>query len=74
MILIIDMHIRDERVLAYLKEHAAKAGGQITITHEAMADHFLCHRNTIMAIIHRLEAAGKITVMRGEKRGGYTYK
>ena len=69
---LIDMHIRDERVLGWLK---ARAGThQLQISHERIAAEFGCHRNTAAAIIKRLEAANMITVLRDSKRGGLVYR
>jgi len=68
----IDMHIRDERVLAWIQEQAAN--GEIVLTHEQIASIFLCHRNTARAIVNRLQGAGHIRIDRNHKRGGYTYK
>jgi len=73
MIMIVDMHIRDERVLQYIRERAKDSREGVLITHQEIANHFGCHRNTSLAIIHRLEGAGWIDVDKRSKRGGYLY-
>ena len=67
MIVIIDMHIRDERLLDWLKEHD---GQQIPA--KKMARVMRCHENTIRAMLKRLERANQIT-RTGSYRGGYRY-
>lgn len=68
----IDMYIRDERVLSWLKE---RAGDQyFQVSHDAIADEFKCTRLTARAIIHRLIGAGHLQVDRSFKRGGYRYR
>jgi len=71
-IIIIDMHIRDERVLNYLVQEC-KAGAK-QLSHEEIAAHFSCHRHTAAAIVWRLELAGHINIEKTAKRGGYIYR
>jgi hypothetical protein len=66
------MHIRDERVLNFIYQRAGAKGVQIR--HEDIADFIQCHRNTAMAIVHRLELARLIRIDRTAKRGGYVYQ
>ena len=68
MITRIDMHIRDERLFEWLKTRHNQR-----ITAQEMADSFLCHPNTIYAMVNRLEGAGLIEVERS-RRGGHLYK
>ena len=73
-IVIADMHIRDERVLEFIKGEARQHGGRARLTHDAIAEKFGCHRNTVLAITNRLSIAGMIRVDRSAKRGGYIYE
>lgn len=68
-IMLLDMHIRDERVLGYIQERGA---GQIPA--REIATRFHCHENTARAILKRLAAAGYICVDRSSMRGGYFYR
>ena len=68
----IDMHIRDERVFAYLVERIGHCEAQLS--HDEIAERFGCHRNTARAIVHRLELAGLIQIDKEAKRGGYIYR
>jgi predicted transcriptional regulator len=70
----IDMHIRDERVLAWIRERAARQGGRVVLTHDEIAAAFLCHRNTARAIVLRLAWGGFVKIDDSHKRGGYTYE
>jgi len=70
----IDMHIRDERVLAFIVERAKQSGGWARLSHNAIADEFKCHRLTARAIVARLASARLIEIERAGKRGGYFYK
>lgn len=67
----VDMHIRDERVLEWLK--VMSKGGFCRVTHEQIAQQFGCHRNTAIAIVKRLRGANLI-VCEGAKKGGMYYK
>ena len=67
----IDMHLRDDRVLQILREHA-DSSGEVRIPQDVIAEWVKCHRNTALAIIHRLVYAQKIEVLPSGKRGGYT--
>lgn len=71
-IVFIDMHIRDERVLAWAKRRLA--GRPAKITYDEVAEEFCCHRRTARAIMHRLEGAGHFRVYKRAKRGGYVYE
>ena len=68
----IDMQIRDERVLIWIRERGAD--GYTRITQEEICAEFRCARNTARAILHRLEAARLIEVTRGTKKLGYQYR
>jgi DNA-binding Lrp family transcriptional regulator len=68
----IDMHIRDERVLAYIQEHYK--GKEASITHDQIAAAFGCHRHTAAAIVRRLAGAGHIRIIQRPKRLGYAYE
>lgn len=70
-IIFIDMHLRDERVLDWIKEKSK--GKSIRLTHEDIAHEFKCHRQTALAIIKRLQQANLIQV-EGARRGGMFYK
>jgi Mn-dependent DtxR family transcriptional regulator len=72
MITLIDMHIRDERTLEYVRKRCA--GGKARITQDQVAQVMKCHRNTALAILRRLERAGLIRVYRESRRGGYWYE
>lgn len=75
MILLIDMHIRDQRVRNYIKSRVKRSGGECQITMSELARHFKCHPNTISSIIRRLSyAEDGICVDRSAKKGGYTYR
>lgn len=68
------MHLRDTRILAWVKERAAQNGGAVRLTHEEIANEFQCHHNTASAIIRRLEAVGLLAVDRKVKCGGFIYR
>jgi len=70
-IMVVDMHIRDERVLEYIKARAKCDG--VRLIHDDIASEFKCCRKTVVAITQRLKAAGLITVDDTAKRGGYIY-
>jgi DNA-binding IclR family transcriptional regulator len=71
-IVLADMLIRDERVLAWLRE---RSSGQPTqVKYQDIADHFGCHWLTARNIMHRLEGARLISVDKRAKRGGYVYR
>lgn len=67
----IEMHIRDQMVLAHLIDQCRNQAQQIS--HDAIADWLGCHRHTAAAIVHRLELAGHVKIDRTGKRGGYVY-
>lgn len=69
----IDMHIRDERMLTWLKSRGAEGGRFEQIRHDEIAVEFKCHPNTVSAILRRLEGVGAIKVDRRAKCGGYSY-
>lgn len=71
-IVIDDMHIRDERVLEWLKRRLSDQRRRVTCAE--ISDKFGCHRNTALKIMHRLEGAGHIKADRRAKRGGYRYE
>lgn len=66
-----DMHIRDERVLEFMRSKAVK--NVIKISADEIATHFKCHANTARAILKRLREAGHIEILEFSFRGGYTY-
>lgn len=68
MITRIDMHLRDERLLDWLKDRNNQR-----IPADKMADAMSCHPNTIHAMVKRLEGANLIKVERS-RRGGHLYK
>jgi hypothetical protein len=71
-IVAIDMHIRDERVLAWLTEEAGETS--LRVSSVAVAQEFKCHQNTAQAILRRLRLAGCIEVEQKSFRGGFTYR
>lgn len=68
MISRIDMHIRDERLLEWLKDRHNQR-----IPAQKMATIHKCHPNTIRAMTRRLELAGHIQIIRS-RRGGHIYR
>lgn len=69
MIVWIDMHIRDERLLEYLRKNNLSQ-----IPADDMAQEFRCHPNTIRRMLKRLESAGYIRIHRKMCYRGYTYE
>ena len=72
-ILEIDMHIRDERVLAHLKQSASQCG-EVKVSANEIAKKFMCHPNTARTIFRRLIGAGRIEVDTRSFRGGFVYR
>lgn len=71
----IDMHLRDQRVFAWMRERVAKNGGRpVRIRHQEIAEEFLCHKNTARAIVTRLVRAELVEVVSCGKPGGYFYQ
>lgn len=70
----IEMHYRDELVKEWLLKLIAANGGELKITHQAIANHWGCTHKTALAIVHRLVGAGKIEAEKETDRSGYTYK
>lgn len=68
----IDMHLRDQRVLEWIKQNAED--DLLRITADDVSTVFKCHPNTSRAIIQRLIGAGHIDVARPSFRGGRIYK
>lgn len=68
----IDMHLRDERVLEWIKERAGAEPLQIAA--DTVSDQFKCHPNTSRAILKRLVYAGHIEISAECYRGGMIYK
>ena len=64
----IDMYIRDERLLEWLREHQHK---KLPAKHIAIV--MKCHDNTARAMLKRLERGGRIKKTNGP-RGGYEYE
>lgn len=71
-ILWIDMHIRDMRVLEWLR--ATAQDGSLQVAADAIAVEFKCHPNTARAILTRLIRAGQIEVAANCYRGGKFYR
>lgn len=71
-IVMIDMQIRDERILNFLRHNARN--GKITIAADSLAEHFKCHPNTARAIMRRLIRAGYVEIDQRVYRGGFTYR
>jgi hypothetical protein len=71
MIVLVDMHIRDERILSHLK--ATAKCGRIRTNADDIARQFACHPNTARKILHRLISAGHITIAQRVYRGGFIY-
>lgn len=70
---LIDMFIRDERILNWI--HKRASGGEVRIPHSEIAKEFGCHRNTARAIIWRLIGSGHLSVRKtGAGRGGFVYR
>lgn len=72
-IVYIDMHIRDERVLAWLRQRAG-AGKYVRATQSEIAAEFSCHYNTAARILARLRGAGHIRLVSNGRRTGYIYE
>jgi len=68
MILRIDMHIRDERLLEYLQDKDDQK-----IPARVIAEEFKCNPHTARAMLERLERAGHIKLARST-RGGHRVK
>ncbi|MCU0463209.1 MAG: hypothetical protein MUF38_01425 [Anaerolineae bacterium] len=72
-IAITDMHIRDERVLQWIKDETTR--GRVKISHQTIADQFGCHINTAQRIVARLVAAGHLRIENPKGgRGGFIYR
>lgn len=71
-IVTLDMHIRDERTLDFIKQQAVD--GELKISADTIAIVAKCHANTARAILLRLRRAGYIEVKQRAYRGGYVYK
>lgn len=69
IIVMADMHIRDERVLEWVK--ARCEGGECRVKAHEIAEAFKCHPITARAIMKRLARAGYLTIERTYRRGGY---
>ena len=67
-ILELDMHLRDERLLAWLQ-----ARNKQRIPAHIIATAFKCNRKTVYAMTRRLELAERIKITRS-RRGGHTYE
>lgn len=68
----IDMHLRDQRVLEWIRQNAGDEPLQIAA--DEVSAQFLCHPNTSRAILQRLVGAGHIEVAHLSFRGGKIYK
>jgi len=72
-IIVIDMHLRDERVFDFLKANAKH--GYLKVSHETIAKQMKCHRHTAAAILSRLIGAGLVEIAdHSARRGGLTYR
>lgn len=72
MICTIDMHIRDERVLTWLKSQAVS--GEVQVSGDKIAVAFKCHPHTGRAILRRLVRTGHLGVCVRKYQGGFIYK
>ena len=72
----VDMHLRDQRVLDWIRNEYETAGRvAIQISHSRVADEFSCHLNTAFKIIHRLVSSGNLFIEDSHAtRGGYYYR
>lgn len=68
MIVRIDMHLRDERLLAWLQDKNDQK-----IPAQTIAEVFKCNPHTARAMLERLEQAGYIKIIRST-RGGHRLK
>jgi len=73
-IVVIDMHIRDERVMEWIKQQAACGYGEAQVSGEKIAEVFKCHANTGRAILKRLISAQRIEVVTRKYQGGFVYR
>lgn len=58
MIVKVDMHIRDERLLEWLQDKDNQ-----NVTANVIAVQFKCHRHTVYAMLKRLRQAGYIEII-----------
>jgi ribosomal protein S25 len=72
-IVYIDMHIRDERLLAWLRERAGRSK-YVRATQYEIAAEFGCHYNTAARMLARLRGAGHIRLVSNARRTGYIYE
>lgn len=68
---LVDMHLRDQRVLSWLSEFGTR---DVRITHGEIARQMGCARVTAFNIMRRLELAGYVTVVYRSRRGGHVYR
>lgn len=68
----IDMHLRDKRVLEWIRTSAGSEPMQIAAS--TISELFKCHDNTSRAILQRLVNVGHIEVDVECYRGGKIYK
>ena len=73
-IVLIDMHIRDERVMEWIKQQASYGYGEAQVSGEKIAEEFKCHANTGRAILKRLISAQRIEIVTRKYQGGFVYK
>lgn len=69
----IEMHERDLKVRDWILAAVAKNGGEIKISHEAIATQFQCTRVTARNIVTRLISAGYLHAKKKSNRDGYYY-
>jgi hypothetical protein len=72
----VDMHLRDQRVLDWIREQAStQACPTLRITHSEVAQVVKCHRHTAAAILQRLIWADHLRLVNANsKRLGYEYE
>lgn len=68
----IEMHLRDQITLDWLKQRLAD--GPDKLTYAELSTALKCHPNTARNIIARLRGAGHIEIVDNHRPGGYTYR
>lgn len=70
------MHLRDMRVLAFIRDRATINGvlHPVRVSLEEIAEEVCCHRNTASAIVERLIRAGLISIDSSVGRARHTYR
>jgi DNA-binding MarR family transcriptional regulator len=70
MIAVVDMHLRDQKVLDYI----AAQGNEARVLQREVAAHFHCTEKTAAAMIRRLCGAGLLIRHNRPRKRGYTYE